>query len=111
VKEYRIIQKILNVRQLKYAGPKPEQFENEINGLAKEGWEVKFSNTTVVPDDPAKFAGNKTIEAMISFYALLERNLENQPEQTQNNLPTIKRTQNHLPRINRTPKQRKRLLS
>lgn len=42
------------------------KFQNEINELAQEGWIVKYSNTTTIPQ-------TNTGKSRISAYALLER--------------------------------------
>jgi len=42
------------------------KFQNEINELAQEGWIVKCSNTTTIPQ-------TNTEKRRISAYALLER--------------------------------------
>jgi|GEM_PF-4815182 hypothetical protein len=42
------------------------KFQNEINELAQEGWVVKCSNTTTIPQTNAE-------EIRISAYALLQR--------------------------------------
>jgi len=47
-------------------------FDKQINELATEGWAIKFSNMSVVQEDPASHAK----EPLVAFYDLLEREKE-----------------------------------
>jgi hypothetical protein len=49
-----------------FAASVKSKFQNEINELAQEGWAVKCSNTTTIPQE-------NTEKNRISAYALLER--------------------------------------
>jgi hypothetical protein len=47
-------------------------FDKKLDDLAKEGWVVKFSNISVVQEDPAIYGK----EPSVAFHALLEREKE-----------------------------------
>jgi len=64
---YVTICKTLRVRAL-FGASSFKIFEDKINNLSKEGWEVKFSNMTVVQEDPSH-----PKEPLVAFYALMER--------------------------------------
>lgn len=80
MKEYKIVHKLIQMRRNDCSavmGPSEEEikgFEGQINGLAKEGWTVKLSNTVVGPNDPRVATNNNEFyEPYFSFYVLLER--------------------------------------
>jgi hypothetical protein len=70
LKEYTTICKTFRARQL-LATFNFSFFDKKLNELSKEGWIVKFSNISVVQEDPTSRK-----EPLIAFYALLEREKE-----------------------------------
>lgn len=75
LKEYKILQKSIHEKELMFNKESTNSFQTEINDYAKEGWELKFSNIAVVPDDPAKVMSSRGTEAIVVFYAILERDI------------------------------------
>jgi hypothetical protein len=64
--EYKVIYWEDDTGDLSFGTSVKSNFQNEINELAQEGWVVKFSNTTTIPQ-------TNTGKTRISAYALLER--------------------------------------
>jgi hypothetical protein len=64
--EYKVVFFEDDSGELSFGASVKSKFQNEINELAQEGWVVKYSNTTTIPQtNPEK--------TRISAYALLER--------------------------------------
>ena len=80
--EYVTICKTFRARILSGAASNFKPFDDQINKLSKEGWQVKFSNITVVQEDPTVQGKEPTI----AFYALMERPLG---KSRQTKLPAI----------------------
>lgn len=64
--EYRVIYWEDTSGEFSFGTSVKSRFESEINQLAQEGWVVKFSNITTLPQTNNERRG-------ISAYALLER--------------------------------------
>jgi hypothetical protein len=80
MKEYKIVHNLIQMHKKDVSAiicPSEEQIkglEKEINGLAKEGWEVKLSNTVVVSADSRIPANNsESFLSHFSYYIILER--------------------------------------
>jgi hypothetical protein len=71
LKEYTAVCKTFRVRKVNGTAIF-SFFDKRINELASEGWAVKFSNMSVVQEDPACHGK----EPLVAFYALLEREKE-----------------------------------
>jgi len=68
LKEYIAVCKTVRVRQVNGITTFTF-FDKRVNELATEGWAMKFSNMSVVQEDPASNAK----EPLVAFYDLLER--------------------------------------
>jgi hypothetical protein len=68
LKEYRVV--YYNAETYKVDATIVPEFQNIINRLATEGWLVKFSNITSIPEGEVQSAPT------ISAYALLERDVK-----------------------------------
>jgi hypothetical protein len=64
--EYKVVYWEDDAGGLAFGVSVKSKFQNEINELAQEGWSVKCSNTTTIPQTNAD-------KSRISVYALLER--------------------------------------
>lgn len=66
--EYKVVYWEDNSGEFAFAISVKSKFQQEINNLAQEGWIVKFSNITALPQANNERRG-------VSAYALLEREL------------------------------------
>lgn len=64
--EYKVVYWEDDSGELSFGASVKSKFQNEINELAQEGWAVKSSNTTIIPQ-------TSTEKSRIGAYALLER--------------------------------------
>jgi hypothetical protein len=64
--EYKIVYYEDTMGESAFGATVKSKFEREINQLAQDGWVVKFSNISPIPQ-------SNTNESRISAYALLER--------------------------------------
>jgi hypothetical protein len=71
LKEYTAVCKSFRARQLNGTAVFTF-FDRRVNELATKGWVVRFSNMSVVQEDPACHGK----EPLVAFYALLEREKE-----------------------------------
>jgi hypothetical protein len=64
--EYKVVYWEDDFGESSFGASVKSKFQNELNELAQEGWVVKSSNTTTIPQA-------NTGKSRISAYALLER--------------------------------------
>lgn len=66
--EYKIVYWEDNVGESAFAATVKSKFQQEINQLAQDGWTVKFSNITALPQSSSE-------KSKLGAYALLEREI------------------------------------